>query len=110
MFRSLVPEIKNISKGKIMEYIRSKLQINRYKTELPHILFRKLAQEIDCETQIKLNFLLGYDLALWIIRLMSFNPKYSIGTYRLFERDAVDMLVNDYLQIVSGKFLFHCVI
>lgn len=91
-------------KKKIMEYIRSKLEITRYKTDLPHILFRKLAREIDHETQIKLNFLLGYDLALWLIRLMSFNPKYnSTGTYRLFERDAVDTLIKDYLRIVSGK-------
>lgn len=83
--------------------MRSKLQINRYKTDLPHILFRKLALEIDRETQIKLNFLVGYDLALWIIRLMSFNPKYNIGAFRLFERDAVDVLIKDYLRLVSGN-------
>lgn len=86
-----------------MEYIRPKLQINRYKKDRPHILFRKLASEVDRETQMKLNFSLGYDLALWLVRLMSFNPKYNIEKHRLFERDAVDALIKDYLQIVSGK-------
>lgn len=84
-----------------MEYIRPKLQISRYKKDLPHI--RKLAVEVDRETQMKLNFSLGYELALWLVRLMSFNPKYNIQTHRLFERDAVDTLIKDYLQIVSGK-------
>lgn len=88
-----------------MEYIRPKLQIIRYKKDLPNILFRKLASEVDRETQMKLNFSLGYDLALWLVRLMSFNPKYKIEKHRLFERDAVDALIKDYLQIVSGKFL-----
>lgn len=88
-----------------MEYLRpKKLQINRYKKDLPHILFRKLAIEVDRETQMKLNFSLDYDLALWLVRLMSFNSKYNIEQHRLFEREAVDTLIKDYLQIVSGKF------
>lgn len=86
-----------------MDYIRPKLQINRYKKDSPHILFRRLAIEVDRETQMKLNFSLGYELALWLVRLMSFNPSYNVGTRRLFERDAVDALIIDYLQIVSGK-------
>lgn len=87
-----------------MEYIRPKLQINRYKKDSPHILFRKIAQEIENETQTKLNFSLEYELSLWLIRLMSLHPKYSIGLNRLFERTAVDALINDYLKIVSGNF------
>lgn len=86
-----------------MDYIRPKLQINRYKKDSPHILFRRLAIEVERETQMKLNFSLGYELALWLVRLMSFNPSYNVGTRRLFERDAVDALIIDYLQIVSGK-------
>lgn len=86
-----------------MEYIRSKLQFNRYKKNLPNVLYRKLAAEVERETQIKLNFSLGYELALWLVRLMSFNPTYNIETHRLFERNAVDLLIRDYLQIVSGK-------
>lgn len=86
-----------------MEYIRPKLQIDRYKKDAPHILFRKIAQEIVHETQIKLNFSFDYDLSLWLIRLMSLNPKYSRGSNRLFDRAAVDALIKDYLQIVSGN-------
>lgn len=89
---------------KNMDYIRPKLQMNRYKKEPPHILFRKIAQEIDHETQTKLNFSFEYDLSLWLIRLMSLDPKYSIGSNRLFERSAVDALIKDYLEIVSGNF------
>lgn len=90
---------------KNMEYIRPKLQINRYEKDLPHVLFRKFAVEVDRETQMKLHFSLGYDLALWLVRLMSFNSKYNIEKHRLFERDAVDTLIKDYLRIVSGKFI-----
>lgn len=86
-----------------MAYIRPKLQINRYKKDSPHILFRKLAIEVDRETQMNLNFSLGYELALWLVRLMSFNPAHNVGIRRLFERDAVDALIKDYLRIVSGK-------
>lgn len=84
-----------------MEYFRPKLQINRYKKELPHI-FRKLAVEVNRETQIKLNFSLDHDLVVWLVRLMTFNPKYNIETHRLFERDTVNILIKDFLQIVSG--------
>lgn len=86
-----------------MEYIRPKLQINRYKKEPPHILFRKIAHEIEYETIAKLNFSLDYDLSLWLIQLLSLNPEYGIGYRRLFDRAAVDALIKDYLQIVSGN-------
>lgn len=89
-----------------MEYIRPKLQINRYKKKPPHILFQKIAQEIDHETQEKLNFSLDYDLSLWLIRLMSLNPKYGIGFERLFSRAAIDALITDYTKIVSGNLIF----
>lgn len=85
-----------------MEFVRPKLQIDRYKKYSPHILFRKLAIEVDRETQMKLNFSLGYELALWLVRLMSFNPAHNVGARRLFERDAVDALIKDYLRIVAG--------
>lgn len=90
-----------------MEYVRSKLQINRHKNDTPHILFRKIAQEIAYETQIKLNISVDYELTLWLIRLLSLKPKYSNGSSRLFERAAVDALIKDYLQIVSGNFSIH---
>ena len=86
-----------------MEYHRPKLQINRYKKDLPHIRFRKLAAEVDHETQIKLNYSVGSELALWLVRLLSFNRKYSIEMHQMFERDAVNTLIKDYLQIVSGE-------
>lgn len=85
-----------------MEYIRPKLQINRYKKQSSsNILFRQIAHEIDHETQAKLNFSLDYDLSLWLIQLLSLNPKYGYG--RLFNRSAVNILIEDYLQIVSGN-------
>lgn len=87
-----------------MEYIRPKLQINRYRKYRPHILFRNIANEVDGETQKTLNISLDYELTLWLVRLMSLNSTYNIGKHRLFERDVVDTLINDYLQIVSGNF------
>lgn len=92
-----------------MEYARPKLHINRYKKHPPHILFRKIAQEIDHETQTKLNFSFDYDLSLWLIRLMSLNPKYKISTIHLFDRTAVNALIKDYLQIVSGILTFYLI-
>lgn len=89
-----------------MEYVRPKLQINRYKHEIPHFLFRMIAQEIDHVTQTKLNFSLDYDLELWLIRLLILNPKYDIGYKRLFDRTAVDAIIEDYVQIASGKLIF----
>lgn len=86
-----------------MEYIRPKLQINRYKREPTHILFQKIAQEIDHETRTKLNFSLDYDLSLWLIRLMSLNPLYGIGFERTFNRTAIDALIKDYIKMVSGN-------
>ncbi|XP_031633398.1 cilia- and flagella-associated protein 206 [Contarinia nasturtii] len=84
-----------------MEYVRPKLKINRYKHEMPHILFRLITQEIDHITQTKLNFSLDYDLSLWLIRLMILNPKYGIGYERPFDRTVTDALIEDYVQIVS---------
>lgn len=89
-----------------MDYIRPKLQMNRYKNRAPHILFQKIAQEIQYEMQTKLNFSLDVELSLWLIRLMSLNTKYCIGPNRLFDRVAVDALIKDYLQIVSGNLTF----
>lgn len=89
-----------------MDYIRPKLQINRYKNRPPHILFQKIAHEIQYELQTKLNFSLDYDLSLWLIRLMSLNTKYRIGCNPSFDRVAVDALIKDYLQIVSGNLTF----
>lgn len=89
-----------------MDYIRPKLQMNRYKNRAPHILFQKIAQEIQYEMQTKLNFSLDAELSLWLIRLMSLNTKYCIGPNRLFDRVAVDALIKDYLQIVSGNLTF----
>lgn len=89
-----------------MDYIRPKLQMNRYKNRAPHILFQKIAQEIQYEMQTKLNFSLDAELSLWLIRLMSLNTKYCIGSNRLFDRVAVDALIKDYLQIVSGNLIF----
>lgn len=89
-----------------MDYIRPKLQMNRYKNRVPHILFQKIAQEIQYEMKTKLNFSLDVELSLWLIRLMSLNTKYCIGPNRLFDRVAVDALIKDYLQIVSGNLTF----
>lgn len=66
--------------------------------------------EVDRETQLKLNFSHGYELTLWLVRLMSFHPKYNAESSRLFERDAVETLIKDYLQIVSGKFCWQSLI
>lgn len=98
--------LPNCSAEQNMDYIRPKLQINRYKNRPPHILFQKIAHEIQCELQTKLNFALDYDLSLWLIRLMSLNTKYRIGCDLLFDRVAVDALIKDYLQIVSGNLTF----
>lgn len=87
-----------------MDYVQPKVQINRYKKHQTHIIYHKIAQEIDYESQTNLNFSLDYDLSLWLIRLMSLNPKYGIGYMRLFNRSAVDALIKDYLQMVSGNF------
>lgn len=95
--------VYNLTTSK-MEYIRPKLQINRYKKKPPHILFQKIAQEINHETQAKLNFSLDYDLSLWLIQLLSLNPQYGIGYRRLFDQTAVNALIKDYLQIISGNF------
>lgn len=90
-----------------MEYIRPNLQINRYKKQSPsNMLFRKIAHEIGHETQAKLHFSLDYNLSLWLIQLLSLNPKYRNVYGRLFNRSAVDKLIEDYLQIVSGNFQF----
>lgn len=89
-----------------MEYARPRLQMAKYKRNQPHILFRKIAQEIEHETQRKLNFTLEYDLLLMLIRLMSLNPKYSIDHMGLHDRCAVDALIEDFLQIVSGNLAF----
>lgn len=86
-----------------IEYIRPKLRINRYKSKPPHILFRKIAREIDHETQKKLNVSVDHDLSLWLIRLISLNPKYGIGSKRLFNRAVFSALIEDYLRMVSGS-------
>lgn len=89
-----------------MEYTKPKLQVNRSKKHPPHILFRKIAQQIDHETQTKLNFSFDYDLSLWLIRLMSLNPKYNISAIHSLDRTAVNTLIKDYLQMVSGNLAF----
>lgn len=89
-----------------MEYIRPKLKINRYKKQPPNILFQNIAQEIDHATRAKLNFSLDYDLLLWLIRLISLNPVYGTAQNRFFDRAAVDALITDYLEIVSGNLVF----
>lgn len=86
-----------------MEYVRPKLQMFHYKKDPPHVLYRKLAHDANQETLLKMNFSLGCDLSLWIVRLMSLNSKYSFGAHRFFEGAAVGSLIKDYLQIVSGN-------
>lgn len=86
-----------------MDYSRPKLRINRWKREPISILFRKIVEEIAHETQTKLNYCLDYNFSVWLIRLLSLNPKYGIAFERLFGRPAIDKLIEEYIKIVSGN-------
>lgn len=86
-----------------MDYIRPKLHISRLKREQTSILYRKIVEEIAHETQTKFNSSLDNNFSLWLIRLMSLNPKYGIAFERSFGRPAIDALIKDYIQIVSGN-------
>lgn len=86
-----------------MDYVRPKLHMGQLKREPTSILFRKMVEEIAHETQTKFNFCLDHNFSLWLIRLMSFNPKYGIAFERSFGRSAIDALIKDYIEIVSGN-------
>lgn len=91
-----------------MEYVRLKLQSRRPKIEFVNdLVHRKIAQEIDSMTQTKLNLSLDFDLTLWLVRLMTLNPKYDICLDYSSNRTSIDALIKDYLEMVSGNLIFY---
>lgn len=91
-----------------MEYMNRKLHFNRYKNESgvtkDTTIFSNIAQEMVRELLVTFGYSLDNDISLWLIRLMSLNPKYCISPKRTIDRIAIDEFIAECMKIVLGEY------